>query len=47
MLGTASIALEYVASEDQPIAILLHDAIENQGSPTTREDIPHSYYKRL
>ena len=47
LLGTASIALEYGASEDEAIAILLHDAIEDQGGPTTREEIYHSYYKRL
>lgn len=47
MLGTASIALEYVASEDEPIAILVHDAIEDRGGPTTGEDIHHSYYRRL
>ncbi|MCW6048620.1 HD domain-containing protein [Microcoleus sp. A2-C5] len=39
LLGTASIALEYGASEDEAIAALLHDAIEDQGGPTTREAI--------
>ncbi len=39
LLGTASIALEYGASEDEAIAALLHDAIEDQGGSTTREAI--------
>ncbi len=39
LLGTASIALEYGASEDEPIAALLHDAIANGGGPPTREAI--------
>lgn len=39
LLGTASIALEYGASEDEAIAALLHDAIEDRGGPTTREAI--------
>ena len=42
-LGTASIALEYGASEDEAIAALLHDAIEDQGGPTTREAIRHRF----
>jgi (p)ppGpp synthase/HD superfamily hydrolase len=39
LLGVASIALEYGASEDEAIAALLHDAIEDQGGTTTREEI--------
>jgi len=39
LLGTASIALEYGANEDEAIAALLHDAIEDQGGPPTREAI--------
>ena len=39
LLGTASIALEYGASEDEAIAALLHDAIEDCGGPTIREAI--------
>lgn len=39
LLGTASIALEYGASEDEAIAALLHDAIEDQGGPPIREAI--------
>ncbi|WP_445242037.1 HD domain-containing protein [Microcoleus sp. LEGE 07076] len=33
LLGTASIALEYGASEDEPIAALLHDAIAQSRRP--------------
>lgn len=39
LLGVASIALEYGASENEAIAALLHDAIEDQGGATTREEI--------
>ncbi|MBD2577763.1 HD domain-containing protein [Oscillatoria sp. FACHB-1406] len=39
LLGVASIALEYGASEDEAIAALLHDAIEDQGGIPTREEI--------
>lgn len=39
LLGTASIALEYGASEDEAIAALLHDAIEDCGGLPIREAI--------
>ncbi|MDZ8051384.1 MAG: HD domain-containing protein [Aulosira sp. ZfuVER01] len=39
LLGVASIALEYGASEDEAIAALLHDAVEDQGGAATREEI--------
>jgi (p)ppGpp synthase/HD superfamily hydrolase len=39
LIGTASIALEYGANEDEAIAALLHDAIEDQGGAQTREEI--------
>ena len=39
LLGVASIALEYGANEEQAIAALLHDAIEDQGGPPTGEEI--------
>ena len=39
LLGVASIALEYGANEDEAIAALLHDAIEDQGGNATREEI--------
>jgi (p)ppGpp synthase/HD superfamily hydrolase len=35
LLGVASIALEHGANEDQAIAAVLHDAVEDQGGPPT------------
>jgi GTP pyrophosphokinase len=43
LLGVASIALEYGANEDEAIAALLHDAIEDQGGAATREEIRHRF----
>jgi len=39
LLGVASIALEYGATEDEAIAALLHDAIEDQGGEATGDRI--------
>lgn len=39
LLGVTSLALEHGASEDEAIAALLHDAIEDQGGDTTRQEI--------
>lgn len=39
LLGVAAIALEHGASEDEAIAALLHDAVEDQGGTATREEI--------
>ncbi len=39
LMGAASIALEYGANEDEAIAALLHDAIEDQGGPPTGAEI--------
>jgi (p)ppGpp synthase/HD superfamily hydrolase len=39
LLGVASIVLEYGGDEDEAIAALLHDAIEDQGGASTREEI--------
>lgn len=39
LLGVVSIALEYGANEDEAIAALLHDAIEDQGGEATRAEI--------
>jgi (p)ppGpp synthase/HD superfamily hydrolase len=43
LLGVASIALEYGANEDEAIAALLHDAIEDQGGAATREEIRRQF----
>ena len=39
LLGVTSIALEYGANEEEAIAALLHDAIEDQGGEVTRDQI--------
>jgi (p)ppGpp synthase/HD superfamily hydrolase len=39
LLGAASVALELGADEDQAIAALLHDAVEDQGGRPRLEDI--------
>lgn len=39
LLGVTSIALEYGADEDQAIAALLHDAVEDQGGLERLEEI--------
>jgi len=39
LLGVASIALDYGADEDEAIAALLHDAIEDQGGAAIGEEI--------
>lgn len=39
LLGVASIVLDHAGNEDEAIAALLHDAIEDQGGAVTREEI--------
>jgi (p)ppGpp synthase/HD superfamily hydrolase len=39
LLSVASIALRHGAGEDEAIAALLHDAVEDQGGAATREEI--------
>ncbi len=39
LLGVASIALDHGANEDEAIAALLHDAVEDQGGEKTLEQI--------
>src|SRR3954470_1989487 len=39
LLAVTSLVLEHGASEDEAIAALLHDAIEDQGGAATREEI--------
>ena len=36
LLGVVAIAMEYGATEDEAIAVLLHDAIEDQGGARAR-----------
>ena len=43
LLGVASIALELGADEDQAIAALLHDAVEDQGGSARMADIEQKF----
>lgn len=47
LLSAAGIALEYGANEDEAIAALLHDAIEDQGGAGTREEIRKMFGDRV
>ena len=43
LLGVTSLALDYGADEDEAIAALLHDAIEDQGGIATGEEIQRRF----
>jgi (p)ppGpp synthase/HD superfamily hydrolase len=43
LLGVASLVLEYGGSEDEAIAALLHDAVEDQGGKDTRQLIAEKF----
>ncbi len=43
LLTVASVVLEYGGNEDEAIAALLHDAVEDQGGPATREVIRQKF----
>ncbi len=47
LLGVAGIAMEYGADEDEAIAALLHDAVEDQGGAETREEIRRRFGDRV
>lgn len=47
LLGVASIAIENGADEDQAIAALLHDAVEDQGGAARLEDIRSQFGERV
>jgi (p)ppGpp synthase/HD superfamily hydrolase len=47
LLGVASIVLEYGADEDEAIAALLHDAIEDQGGSQARSEIRRRFGDRV
>ncbi|MFC4595533.1 HD domain-containing protein [Sphingobium tyrosinilyticum] len=47
LLGVASLALEFGADEDQAIAALLHDAVEDQGGLPQLEAIRARYGERV
>jgi len=43
LLAVTAIVLEHGGGEDEAIAALLHDAIEDQGGPATRVEIRHRF----
>jgi (p)ppGpp synthase/HD superfamily hydrolase len=47
ILGVAGIAIEYGADEDEAIAALLHDAVEDQGGAATLADIRRRFGDRV
>lgn len=47
LLGVAAIALEIGADEDQAIAALLHDAVEDQGGQPTLQEIRTRFGERV
>ncbi|MGB7442036.1 MAG: HD domain-containing protein [Coleofasciculaceae cyanobacterium] len=47
LLGVASITLEHGGNEEEAIAALLHDAIEDQGGAATREEIRRRFGEPL
>ena len=47
LLAVSAIALEHGADEDEAIAALLHDAIEDQGGATTRAEIRARFGARV
>jgi (p)ppGpp synthase/HD superfamily hydrolase len=47
LLGVASLALEHGATEDEAIAALLHDAVEDQGGEPTLREIRQKFGDRV
>ena len=47
LLAVASLAMEYGADEDEAIAALLHDAVEDQGGAPTCEAIRERFGERV
>jgi len=47
LLGVASIVLEYGGDEDEAIAALLHDSIEDQGGNMVRKEIWRRFGERV
>jgi GTP pyrophosphokinase len=43
LLAVSAIVIEHGGSEDEAIAALLHDAVEDQGGPATRAEISRRY----
>jgi (p)ppGpp synthase/HD superfamily hydrolase len=47
LLGVCALVLENGGDEDQAIAALLHDAVEDQGGPPTLDTIRHLFGERV
>ena len=47
LMGVASLVLEYGGGEDEAIAALLHDAVEDQGGERTRAEILKRFGPRV
>jgi len=47
LLGVTSIALEHGADEEEAIAALLHDAVEDQGGQQTADEIRRRFGERV
>lgn len=47
LLGVTALVLESGGDEDEAIAALLHDAVEDQGGARTREEIRHRFGDRV
>ena len=47
LLAVSALVIEHGGDEDEAIAALLHDAIEDQGGPKTRDEILHRFGERV
>ena len=47
LLAVAALVLDHGGDEDEAIAALLHDAIEDQGGPSTRDEIERRFGSRV
>lgn len=47
LLAVTAIVLEHGGNEDEAIAALLHDAVEDQGGAKTREEIRRRFGDRV
>ena len=47
LLGVCALVLEFGGDEDQAIAALLHDAVEDQGGDATRQEIRRRFGDRV
>ena len=47
LLAVSALVIEHGGDEDEAIAALLHDAIEDQGGPKTRDEILRRFGERV